>query len=55
MSPTPLEIAESVDMMRVLEHGETVKMANTYETYAVDTPEDLIKAEQIMQKEGLCQ
>ena len=56
MSPTPLEIAESVDMMRVLEHGETVKMANTsYETYAVDTPEDLIKVEQIMQKEGLCQ
>ena len=49
MSPTPLEIAESVDMMRVLEHGLKVRMVPTqYNTHAVDTPEDLAKVEQMM-------
>ncbi|TGK92003.1 3-deoxy-manno-octulosonate cytidylyltransferase [Leptospira brenneri] len=44
MTPTPLEIAESIDMMRVLENNIKVKMTPTqYETYAVDTPEDLSK------------
>ncbi len=46
LKPTPLEVAESVDMMRVLEHGYKVKMAPTkHKTYAVDTPEDLKKVE----------
>ncbi len=50
MQPTPLEIAESVDMMRVLEHGLKVKMAPTrHFTQAVDTPDDLRKVEQLMQ------
>lgn len=50
MAPTPLEIAESVDMMRVLEHGMKVRMAPTrYSTQAVDTPEDLRKVERLMQ------
>lgn len=49
MEPTPLEIAESVDMMRVLEHGYKVKMAPTkYNSNAVDTPEDLVKVEKLM-------
>jgi len=49
MSPTPLEIAESVDMMRVLEHGLKVKMVPTkYQTHAVDTPSDLHKVEWLM-------
>lgn len=48
MSPTPLEIAESVDMMRILEHGYKVRMVPTsYDTKAVDTLEDLKKVEQI--------
>jgi len=39
---TPLEIAESVDMLRLLEHGIPVRMVMTpYSTQAVDTPEDL--------------
>ena len=39
---TPLEIAESVDMLRILEHGDKVKMVmSPYQTYSVDTPEDL--------------
>ena len=49
LEPTPLEIAESVDMMRVLEHGLKVRMVPThYNTHAVDTEEDLIKVELLM-------
>jgi len=49
MDPTPLEIAESVDMMRVLEHGLKVRMISTkYESYAVDTENDLKKVESLM-------
>ncbi len=49
MTPTPLEIAESVDMMRVLEHGLKVKMALTRHcTQSVDTPADLKKVEKLM-------
>jgi len=49
MEPTPLEVAESVDMMRVLEHGKSVRMVHTdYDTYAVDTINDLIKVEKKM-------
>lgn len=44
MAPTPLEISESIDMLRVLEHGIKVRMAPTkYKTQSVDTPEDLEK------------
>lgn len=50
LAPTPLEIAESVDMLRVLEHGQRVRMAPTnHDTQAVDTPEDLKKVERLMQ------
>ena len=46
LAPTPLEIAESVDMMRILEHGMKVRMAPTkHNTQAVDTLEDLHKVE----------
>ena len=49
LEPTPLEIVESVDMMRVLEHGKKVKMIPTkYQTHAVDTIEDLKLVEEIM-------
>ena len=50
LSPTPLEIAESVDMMRVIEHGMKVRMAPTkFNTHAVDTPDDLQKVALLMQ------
>jgi 3-deoxy-manno-octulosonate cytidylyltransferase (CMP-KDO synthetase) len=50
LAPTPLEIAESVDMMRILEHGMKVRMVPTkYSSQAVDTPEDLRKVEILMQ------
>lgn len=49
MSPTPLEVAESIDMMRVLEHGMKVRMTPTkHDTQAIDTPDDLKKVEVLM-------
>lgn len=51
LAPTPLEVAESVDMMRILEHGMNVRMAPTaHDTQAVDTPDDLKKVERLMQE-----
>jgi len=49
LDPTPLEIIESVDMMRVLEHGKKVKMIPTrYQTHPVDIKEDLLRVESLM-------
>lgn len=51
---TPLEIAESVDMMRVLEHGRRVRMVLTaFQTFSVDTLEDLKKVEMLMLEDAL--
>jgi len=50
LEPTPLEIAESIDMLRILEHGMKVRMARTkHNTQSVDTPDDLKKVQQLMQ------
>lgn len=54
LEPTPLEQIESIDMMRVLEHGYTVKMVATrHQVCSVDTPPDLARVEQIMEKDPL--
>ncbi|MDQ7060713.1 MAG: 3-deoxy-manno-octulosonate cytidylyltransferase [Sulfurimonas sp.] len=54
MEPTPLEIIESVDMMRILENGMKVKMIDTkYETKAVDTKEDLDLVVEMMKEDEL--
>lgn len=54
LSPTPLEAIESIDMLRILEHGYKVKMALTkFKTQSVDTPVDLKKAERLMKKDRL--
>ena len=54
LEPTPLEIIESVDMLRAVEHGYKVKMILTdYETYGVDTPENLSSVEEHMKKDPL--
>lgn len=51
LAPTPLEIAESIDMMRILEWGGKVRMAKTrHDNQSVDTPDDLIKVEALMLK-----
>lgn len=49
----PLEIAESVDMLRFLEHGIPVHLAPTAAgTQAVDTPADLARVEALMAGRG---
>lgn len=49
LAPSPLEIAESVDMMRALEHGDKIRMVPTsYSSYAVDTPSDLVRVQGLM-------
>jgi 3-deoxy-manno-octulosonate cytidylyltransferase (CMP-KDO synthetase) len=54
MEQTPLEIIESVDMMRLLENGLKVKMVPTaVKTLAVDTEEDLRKVNELMEKDIL--
>ena len=56
LEPTPLEIAESVDMMRFLEHGHKVRMVETeFDTHAVDTPQDLALVEEMMRADPLTQ
>ena len=54
LTPTPLEIIESVDMLRFLEHGYKVKVILTeFETYSVDTIEDLKEVELLMKNDRL--
>lgn len=54
LEPTPLEIIESIDMLRVLEHGYQVKMIFTDErTYSVDTPQDLSHVNALMSNDEL--
>ena len=49
LEPTPLEKIESVDMMRLLEHGYKIKMVKTnHKALAVDTPEDMARVKNIM-------
>jgi 3-deoxy-manno-octulosonate cytidylyltransferase (CMP-KDO synthetase) len=54
LSPTPLEEIESVDMMRILEHGYKLKLVLTdHNTISVDTKEDLMEVEMIMETDPL--
>jgi len=54
IKPTPLEIIESVDMLRILEHGYKVKMVMTdRDTYSVDTPADLRHVGKLLAKDRL--
>lgn len=54
MKPTPLEIFESVDMMRILENGLRVKMVLTkFETKSVDTRADLETVSAMMASDKL--
>ena len=54
LESTPLEIAESVDMMRILEHGYRVKMVPTrHHVYSVDTEQDRKKVEGLMENDDL--
>ncbi len=51
---TPLEQIESVDMMRIIENGEVVRMVMIDDdTYSVDTQDDLERVESMMEKDQL--
>ena len=51
---TPLEQLESVDMLRLLEHGYRVKMIKTkFNTQAVDTQADLERVAELMEADPL--
>ncbi len=50
---TPLEAAEKVECLRFLEHGVCMRMAVTqYMGVEIDTPEDVVRAEALMDKNG---
>lgn len=51
---TPLEIIESIDMLRTLENRDIVKMVYAKKTtYSVDTKEDLENVEKLMKSDSL--
>ena len=52
LTPTPLEVNESVDMLRFLEHGIKIRMQQTiYRTHAVDIPSDIAEVERLMKQQ----
>lgn len=54
LAPTPLEVVESVDMLRAVEHGYPVRMVVTpFKVVGVDTPEDLERARALMKQDEL--
>lgn len=56
LSQTPLEKIESIDMMRLIEHGHSIKAVLTDSfMQGVDTPEDAKKVEMLILKDALYQ
>jgi 3-deoxy-manno-octulosonate cytidylyltransferase (CMP-KDO synthetase) len=56
LTPTPLEQAESIDMLRILEHGSRVRLIETeVDTHAVDTQDDLRFVEALMKDDPFVQ
>ena len=54
LSPTQLEITESVDMNRFMEHGYNVRMIESeYDSHAVDNLEDLHLVTQLIREDPL--
>lgn len=54
LKPTPLEIAESIDMLRIIEHGDAVRMIPTnHQSFSVDTLEDLKRVENILKNRSI--
>jgi 3-deoxy-manno-octulosonate cytidylyltransferase (CMP-KDO synthetase) len=54
LEPTPLEQAEKLEQLRILEHGYSIGVVVTeYVSIGVDTSEDLEKVRRIIRNEGI--
>jgi len=54
LEPTPLELQESIEMNRAIQHGYKVRMVpSPYISKSVDTNDDRIKVEQLMQNDSV--
>ena len=54
LEQTPLEIIESVDMMRVLENGDKIKMVKVNDkSIGVDTADDFLIAEKLLMNDAV--
>jgi 3-deoxy-manno-octulosonate cytidylyltransferase (CMP-KDO synthetase) len=59
LSPTPLEREESLEQLRVLEHGYKIRVVKTscedsqFVGFGVDTEEDVRRAEEMLRERGL--
>jgi 3-deoxy-manno-octulosonate cytidylyltransferase (CMP-KDO synthetase) len=54
MAPTPLEISESLEQLRVLENGYKIKVLETpYKIVGVDTAEDLERVRKIVKEDKI--
>lgn len=52
LKPTPLEIAESIEMMRAIEHNKLIRLVKTkHKTKSVDTEKDRKEVERIMKED----
>ena len=54
MTETDLECIESIDMNRIIEHGDKTRMVRIDENmYSIDTEADLKKVENLMRNDPL--
>ena len=54
LEPTPLELQESIEMNRAIQHGYKVRMVpSPYISKSVDTNDDRIEVEQLMQDDSV--
>jgi 3-deoxy-manno-octulosonate cytidylyltransferase (CMP-KDO synthetase) len=51
---TPLEISESLEQLRALEHGHKIRVLTVKSEFAgIDSPEDLVRVERILIEQGI--
>jgi 3-deoxy-manno-octulosonate cytidylyltransferase (CMP-KDO synthetase) len=54
LSPTPLQLEEDLEQLKVLENGYKMKVIKVdHEAHGVDTPEDVEKIESLMRERNL--